>query len=264
MRITILGSGTSVGVPMVGCDCPTCRSSAPENKRLRCSVYVEHPGGKFLIDCSTDFREQALRYKMPRIDALLVTHPHADHINGIDDLRVYNFRQEGAIPVFCHNSTLQVLETRFDYCFNPIQIGGGLPHLDLREITPGQAFHLDGLEVMPIALKHGVLDVLGFRLGSRFAYLTDCSEVPQASLEQVRGVDVLVVDALRHTPHDTHFCLEEALAFSRKVGAAQTWFTHISCYLEHFETNAMLPPEAQLLRDGQVLEISDAPMGREK
>jgi phosphoribosyl 1,2-cyclic phosphate phosphodiesterase len=121
------------------------------------------------------------------MDALLVTHPHADHINGIDDLRVYNFRQEGAIPVFCHNSTLQVLKTRFDYCFNPIQIGGGLPHLDLREITPGQAFHLDGLEVMPIALKHGVLDVLGFRLGRRFAYLTDCSEVPQASLEQVRG-----------------------------------------------------------------------------
>lgn len=258
MRITFLGTGTSVGVPMIGCDCATCNDPRPENKRLRTSVYIEHPGGAFLIDCSTDFRQQALTHRMPHIDALLITHDHADHINGIDDLRGYNHMQKGPIDIYAAASVLETLTHRYAYCFNPTQIGGGVPQLNLRQISGGEPFELNGLTITPVPAKHGILDILGYRLGPRFAYMTDCSEVPGSSVELLQGVEVLVVNALRHTPHPTHFTLDQALEFSRRIAPKQTWFTHMTCHLEHFATNAALPPETQLLHDGQVIELPDA------
>ena len=258
MRITILGSGTSTGVPVIGCECDVCRSDAPENQRLRCSLYVEHNGGAFLVDCSTDFRLQALRYRLPRVDAVLMTHSHADHINGIDDLRIYCYHQNGAIPIYGNDDVIETFRTRFAYCFNPVQLGGGVPKLELREIESDQPFQLDGLKIAPIPVKHGNLDVLGFRLGREFAYLTDCSAVPESSLALLEGVRVLIVGALRHAPHPTHFSLDEALAFSRLVGAERTWFTHIACRMgDYFATNATLPAEAQLLHDGQIIETGE-------
>jgi phosphoribosyl 1,2-cyclic phosphate phosphodiesterase len=256
MRITVLGTGTSTGIPAIGCRCDVCRSDRPENQRLRCSLYVEDDGGaKFLVDCSTDLRQQALRYGIARVDAVLMTHDHGDHINGIDDLRAYNFLQDREIDVYGDAGVIKTFRSRFAYCFNPPQLGGGVPRLSLHPIEAGQRLHLEGLEVTPIRIKHGKLDILGYRLGSAFAYLTDCSGVPDESMPLLEGVRVLVVGALRPTPHPTHFSLDEALALSRRVAPEQTWFTHITCRMEHFATNASLPPDARLLHDGQVIEI---------
>ena len=264
IRVTVLGTGTSTGVPAIGCECEVCRSEAPENKRLRCSIYVEHASGNYLVDCSADLRQQALRYRLPRVDAVLVTHDHADHINGMDDLRIYNYLQGAPIHIHALEDVLETLRVRYSYCFNPTQIGGGLPRIQLRRIEPDRSFYpgrRDGdtggpsLKVTPIPVKHGNLDILGFRLGRDFAYLTDCSAVPDSSVALLEGVKVLVVSALRPTPHPTHFSLHEALEFSRLLAPEQTWFTHMTCSLEHFATNASLPPEAQLLHDGQVIEV---------
>ncbi len=256
MKITILGSGTSTGVPVIGCDCPVCRSDAPENKRLRSSIYVENGDDKILIDCSSDFRQQALRAKLPRIDAVFLTHDHADHINGIDDLRLFNFIQRNPIDLYAREDVVETVKRRYEYCFNPRQLGGGVPQLNLRPLLPGETVQLKSTAIQAIPIKHGILDIFGFRIGKRFAYLTDCSEVPESSVELLEGVEVLVVDALRKTPHSTHFSLSEALDFSRRIQPRQTWFTHIACRMDHFETNEELPDDAQLLYDGQVIEVN--------
>jgi len=261
MRITVLGTGTSVGVPVIGCRCEVCRSTAPENNRLRSSVYIEHAGGKLLVDCSTDFRQQALRYRIPRVDAVILTHNHADHINGIDDLRSFNFVQRSPIDLYATADVLHTVRHRYEYAFSPTQIGGGVPRLNLQEIDPARPFFIGGLRIVPVPIKHGVLDILGYRIGRNFAYLTDCSAVPESSVPLLEGIEILVLDALRPTPHSTHFSLSEALAFSQRIGPAQTWFTHITCKMEHFATNASLPPNAQLLHDGQVIEVEEGETG---
>lgn len=255
IEITVLGSGTSTGIPSIGCNCEVCLSDKPENKRLRSSIYIDHPSQKILVDCSSDFRQQALRYKMPRIDAVLLTHDHADHIGGIDDIRNYNFIQKEPIDFYASSATLATVRKRFGYIFEPTQIGGGLPQIRLHPVAGEKPFQLGDLEILPVPLKHGVLDIFGFRIGRRFAYLTDCSTVPEKSMAWLEGLDTLVVDALRPEPHSTHFSLDEALEFSRKVKPRQTWFTHMAHKLEHFATNAALPPEAQLLRDGQIFKV---------
>lgn len=264
MRITVLGSGTSGGVPTIGCDCAVCRSDAPENKRLRCSLYVEVPAigdvpeAKFLIDCSSDFRQQALRYRLPRIDAVAMTHDHADHMNGLDDLRAYNFIQRGPIDVYGDATVLATIRRCYDYCFNPKQIGGGVPQLRPRGIVARQAFRIGALEVTPVPIWHGQLPILGFRLGRHFAYLTDCSRVDEDAMDLLKDLRVLIVGALRPRPHPTHFSLDQAVAFSRRVAPSErTWFTHMTCNVEHFATNAALAPATQLLHDGQTIEVPD-------
>jgi phosphoribosyl 1,2-cyclic phosphate phosphodiesterase len=254
LRVHVLGSGTSVGVPVIGCDCPVCTSNDPRNKRLRSSIALEADGRRLLIDCSTDFRAQMLRDPLPRIDALLLTHTHSDHVGGIDDLRIFNYRQGEAIPVYSTPGFLDDLKARFHYAFDPLQKGGGVPHLDLCSVTPGVPFAAAGVPVLPVRIMHGKLPILGFRVGD-FAYLTDCSAIPPESESLLHGLDTLILSALRHTPHPTHFTLEQALEAARRLAPRCVFFTHVADELDHETTNRALPDWARLAHDGQVLEV---------
>ncbi len=245
-----------MGVPVIGCTCPVCRSADPHNKRLRSSVSLVVAGRHILIDCSVDFRQQMLRWPLPRIDAILLTHTHADHVNGIDDIRSYNFMQGGPIPVYTSAHSIADIRRRFPHCFNPIQNGGGVPRLDLHTIVAGRRFRAAGIDVMPLKIMHGRLAIMGFRFGS-FAYITDCSGIPPASQKLLAGVDTLIISALRHRPHETHFSLAQSLDASRKLGVRRAFFTHIADELDHEATNRSLPRWARLLYDGQLIRIQN-------
>jgi len=252
----VLGSGTSHGVPAIGCDCAVCTSTDPKDSRTRPSIYLETDRVRILVDTSTDLRAQALAYNIRRIDAILFTHSHADHVMGLDDVRRYNQMQEGPIPCFADAATLANLRQMFAYVFNPpTQIGGGLPQLQLREITGPWA--IEDVSIVPIPLWHGKLPVLGFRVGA-FAYLTDCNRIPDESWPLLTcdgGVRTLVLDALRHRPHSTHFSVGEAVDVVRRLGAERAYFTHISHDLGHTATNAQLPAGVELAYDGLVLTV---------
>jgi phosphoribosyl 1,2-cyclic phosphate phosphodiesterase len=263
LRVTVLGSGTSHGVPAIGCECDVCRSQDPRDKRTRPSILIEiAPGAapafagavrSILVDTSTDLRMQALATDLKRVDAILFTHAHADHVFGLDDVRRFNQIQKGAIACFADADTLASLRSMFAYMFQPPkQVGGGLPQLSLFSIAG--PFVLGGAEVVPVPLFHGKLPVLGFRIGS-FAYLTDCNRIPDASLALLVGVRTLIIDALRHRPHSTHFSVAEATAMAARIGAERTFFTHISHDLGHVATNASLPAGVQLAYDGLVIEV---------
>jgi phosphoribosyl 1,2-cyclic phosphate phosphodiesterase len=269
LRITVLGSGTSHGVPAIGCDCEVCRSSDPRDRRSRPSILIEIAAGprepvhlrqpfanavrSILVDTSTDLRTQSLANDVRRVDAILFTHTHADHVFGIDDVRRFNQMQKAAIPCFAAADTVTSLRRMFSYIFEPPkQKGGGLPQLSLRRLAG--AFSLGGIEIVPIPLFHGVLPVLGFRIGT-FAYLTDCSRIPDESFDRLDGVRTLIIDALRHRPHSTHFSVTEACEAAARIGATRTFFTHISHDLGHAATCATLPAGVELAYDGLVLEI---------
>jgi phosphoribosyl 1,2-cyclic phosphate phosphodiesterase len=248
-RVTVLGSGTSHGVPMIGCPCRVCRSSDPHDRRTRPSIYVEvDEGPAVLVDASTDLREQALTLGVTRVDAILVTHSHADHVMGMDDVRRFNVLKGGEIPLFASPATCRELRRIFQYVFEPpSQKGGGLPQLALHEIDG--PFGVGLLRVQPVPLLHGTLPILGFRMGG-FAYLTDASAIPDQAWPLLEGLDVLVLNALRHRPHPTHFSLAEAVAVAERLEARQTWFTHICHDLPHAETNRSLPAGMALAHDG--------------
>jgi phosphoribosyl 1,2-cyclic phosphate phosphodiesterase len=263
IRVTVLGSGTSHGVPAIGCDCAVCRSADPRDRRSRPSILIELDNGapspfaasvrSILVDTSTDLRTQALANDLRRVDAILFTHTHADHVFGLDDVRRFNQMQKTAIPCFADASTAASLRRMFSYVFEPPpQKGGGLPQLSLFALDG--PFSLGGVEVIPVPVFHGILPVLGFRIGA-FAYLTDCNRIPDASWPLLDGVTTLIIDALRRRPHSTHFSVDEAIAASARIGATRTYFTHISHDLGHAETNAQLPAGVQLAYDGLVLEI---------
>jgi len=254
-RVTFLGTGTSHGVPMIGCSCAVCRSTDPRDRRLRPSIYLAVDGGPaLLVDTATDLRQQALTYGLTRVDAVLYTHSHADHVMGLDELRRFNVLMQAPMPMYADARTAAELRRVFAYAFTPpAQAGGGVPQLDLREIAG--PFTVAGVAVVPVPLLHGRLPILGFRFG-RFAYLTDCSAIPEPSFELLQGLDVLVIDALRHRPHPTHFTLAEATAAATRIGAAQTLFTHICHDLPHADTCAGLPPGMALAHDGQVVDVA--------
>lgn len=264
MLATILGSGTSTGVPPIGCTHPTCLSDDPKNKRLRAGLLLrEGPGVPvetakcMIVDCGPDYRQQALAHRIDRLDGLLVTHSHFDHIGGIDDLRLYNFRQKHDLPLYANAETLADLRVRFHYIFDPPQQGGGVASLDLREIRPGEPFEFLGQRIVPIGAKHGILDVLGFRFGD-FVFVTDASEIPPESFKLMRNCRTLVLNALRPKPHPTHFSLDEAVDIAREIGAEHTYFVHMTHYLEHHETNARLPRGMELSYDGLQFEFEPA------
>ncbi len=250
----MLGSGTSVGVPTIGCQCGVCTSNDPRDNRLRPSVWVEFEGRSVVIDTTPDFRQQALRFRIDRVDAILFTHSHADHILGLDDVRPFNFRQKGPIPVYGTRETLASIQRSFSYIFHEGPSESSRPRLSVRELD-GEPFELFGARVTPIALEHGKGKALGFRLGG-LAYLTDHSEIPEDSLRLLEGLEVLFLDALRHKPHPTHSTVEKSLAYVERLKPERTYFTHICHELPHRETEELLPPHVRLAYDGLEVEVS--------
>ncbi|HXO18295.1 MAG TPA: MBL fold metallo-hydrolase [Thermoanaerobaculia bacterium] len=253
LRVTLLGSGTSTGVPVIGCTCRVCTSDNPRNRRSRPGLKLEMEGGVALVDTPTDLREQALRFGLPRLDAVLFTHSHADHIFGLDDIRIFNFRQRRPIPCYGSGATLKAIRRAFAYVFEETQEGGGKPQLDLIEIDA--PFHLLGREVVPVPVCHGSMEVLGYRLGS-FAYVTDCNLIPEASYRLLQGLDVLILDALRFRPHSTHFSVAEAAQAALRIGAGRTILTHLAHDVDYGAPEVELPPGVEFGYDGLAFEVA--------
>jgi phosphoribosyl 1,2-cyclic phosphate phosphodiesterase len=253
MKFTLLGTGTSTGVPSIGCDCETCTSDDPRDNRLRVSVLVEHAGLQVLIDTSSDFRQQALRHRISRLDAVLITHCHADHVFGLDDIRPLNFRH-GPLGVYANERAWVDLRRIFKYVFEPSHFGGGLPQVVPHTVVRGAPFSLaPGLTVTPLEVIHGRLPVVAYRFND-FAYATDLSEIPPDTLDGLRDLDVLVLDCLRiHNPHPTHLTLERALLYVEELRPRRTYFTHITHDVKHARDSARLPPGVEFAYDGLVI-----------
>ena len=256
MKITFLGTGTSNGIPMLACDCSICTSANPKNKRLRASVLItDDAGNNLLIDASADFRQQALRHNIKNIDTILITHVHADHVFGLDEMRRFNQIHKKNIPLYIKPEFDSELRQIFSYIYcPPLQLGGGVSQIVNHPATPGQSFTVGSLKITPIEVMHGVLPILGFRIND-FVYLTDCSEIPDSSYALLHGVKVAVIDALRQTPHPTHFSIDQAIAAAKRIGVEKAYFTHIAHNLEHEQTNAELPANLQLAYDGLEVQI---------
>lgn len=249
MRVTFLGTGTSVGVPAVGCECETCLSDDPRDKRLRTSVLLEDAGHTLLIDASTDFRQQALRIGLKQLSAILFTHAHADHCFGLDDARPIMFRT-GAIPCFATATTWEGLRRIYAYAFEPSP--SGVPRI-IPKVIDGD-FELFGLRVEPLTVMHGPLPVTAFRIGG-FAYVTDCNEISDEACARLRGLDVLVIDALRFKPHPTHLTLDQALNYIRRLRPQRALLTHISHDIKHTEASRHLPDTVEIAYDGLAVEV---------
>ncbi len=254
LKITVLGSGTSSGVPTIGCGCAVCTSADPRDSRLRPSILISTGGRNIVIDTTPDFRTQVLRAKVNRLDAVVYTHAHADHIMGLDDVRPFNYHQQGRIPIYAAPDTLRVIERVFSYVFVKRDVKTAIPQIDVNLINGGP-FDVSGLRFEPIPLKHGEEMILGFRFGDA-AYLTDHSEVPESSIAKLANLDVLFLDALRHKPHPTHSTVETSIATAQRVGAKRTFFTHICHDLPHEATQASLPPGIFLAWDGLEIEVN--------
>jgi phosphoribosyl 1,2-cyclic phosphate phosphodiesterase len=252
MRLTFLGTGTSTGVPTVACRCRVCTSTDPRDQRTRPSLLLEFDGRVVIIDTTPDFRQQALRAGFERLDAAVFTHAHADHILGLDDIRVFYFRQGEPIPIYADPTTMQSIRRVFSYIFEGTYKYGGVAKLDPRLIDG--PINLWGLRLVPVPVLHGDLPVLGFRFGQA-AYVTDFSTIPETSLPLLEGLEVLILDALRHKPHPTHSSLEQSLALVERLKPRQAFFTHIAHELGHQETNATLPPHVRLAYDGLRIDL---------
>jgi phosphoribosyl 1,2-cyclic phosphate phosphodiesterase len=254
MRLTILGTGTSMGVPVIGCPCVVCTSTDPRNRRLRTSALLEHRGTTILIDAGPDMRQQVLRQRVDHLDAVLLTHSHADHIGGIDDLRPFTMRDGRSLPIYGDAATLARVRYQFDYAFDPAPSLSTRPRLELCALEdPTQ---VGAVTVVPLDVRHGPHIITGFRFG-RLGYITDGKTLPAHTMERLRGLDVLIINALRYIDHPLHFTLDEAVAIVEQLAPRQAYFVHITHDLEHAAVNAALPSHAQLATDGQVIDIAD-------
>ena len=255
IHLTVLGSGTSSGVPTIGCTCEVCSSADPRDKRLRPSILLQYDGRNVVVDTTPDFRQQVLRARLNRLDAILYTHAHADHILGLDDVRPFNFRQKEPIPVYGTEDTLAGLRRVFCYAFDE-KVESMVPKLDLRTMdeTPFDVF---GLQFTPVRVIHGKGVVYGFRFASA-AYLTDHSEIPEESKAQLRDLDVLFLDALRHRPHPTHTTLSRAVELAEELRPKRAFFTHMCHDLAHERTEATLPSHIRLAYDGLEIDLEPA------
>ena len=252
MKLTFLGTGTSCGVPTIGCQCYTCSSQDPHDKRLRCSALIETETTRLLIDCGPDFRQQIMPLPFRKIDGILITHAHYDHMGGMDDVRPYC--QFGEINVYGDPLARQGMLEMLPYCFAEHRYPG-VPAIQLREIHKHESFRIGDLDIMPFEVMHHDLPILGYRIGP-LAYITDMKTIGETEIPYVEGCDTLVVNALREKPHHSHQTLAEAVSFARRINARQTWLIHSSHDIgRHAEVNASLPQNIQLAYDGQVVEV---------
>src|ERR1700682_2414133 len=253
LSITVLGSGTSVGVPTIGCHCAVCHSDDPRDRRLRPSILISYGGRNVLIDTTPDFRYQALRAGIERIDAILFTHSHADHVMGLDDVRPFNFRQGGIIPIYGSAETIGNIRRSFRYIFDEGETESSRPHLEVN-IFDSDPFELFGLEFQPLRLAHGSGVGHGFRFRDA-AYLTDHSDIPPESMSHLKNLRVLFLDALRHRPHPTHSTVARSLQSVEQLRPERAWFTHICHDLPHAVTEESLPPHVRLAYDGLKIDV---------
>lgn len=258
LTVTLLGTGTSTGVPVLGCQCDVCTSKDPRDTRTRCACHVRVGEMGILIDTGPDFRQQALRERIDRIDAVCYTHHHFDHVVGLDDLRPFFFENERTMPCYTHPDTAEVLRRNYDYIFGPNPYPGAA-NVEVQVVNgpfevPNRYHDSTPVPVDPILLYHGNTPVYGYRIGG-FAYLTDASTIPQASYDGLDDLDVVVLDALRPEPHPTHFSFDEAVAVARRIGARQTYFVHMTHNVRHAEANDRLPDDIQLAHDGLTVEV---------
>ncbi len=253
MKLTFLGTGTSTGVPSIGCECETCVSEDPRDKRLRVSIIIEHAGHSLLVDTSSDFRQQALRYGLKRLDGVLITHCHADHIFGLDDIRPLNFRF-GALGLYANERAWIDIRRIFKYIFEPSHFGGGLPQVIPHTVYPGAQFCLGRrLEITPLEVIHGQLPVMAYRFND-FAYATDLSEIPPRTMDALVDLDVLVLDCLRFKEHPTHLWVEKALDYVERLKPRRAYFTHMAHDVKHERDSKRLPEGVKFAYDGLVVE----------
>ena len=248
LKVTVLGSGTSTGIPVIGCRCAVCLSDHPHNQRTRCSALLSYGKYNILIDTSTDLRQQALREDIRRVDAVFYTHSHADHLHGIDDLRGFNLHTRKPIPLYGSEQTLMTIRNSFSYIFDKSEPTSYIPRLELHPID--KPVELFGLKMIPIPMQHGRMETFGYRCGP-FAYLTDCNIIPPASLKLLDNLELLILDGLRFTPHNTHFNIPQAIEMAQKIGAKQTLLTHLSHEVDHPVHDPQLPDGINLAYDGQ-------------
>ena len=250
LEILFLGTGTSHGVPVIGCDCDVCRSPDPRNQRTRSSILIRAKGLNLLVDTATELRVQAVREGLDRVDAVLFTHDHADHLHGIDDLRAFCQKHRMVIPLHGNEQTLATIRSRWSYMFQDLEFAQR--HLNvarLRLCPISRPFDIQGVEIIPVPVCHGATEILGYRIG-QFAYLTDCSDISEASIELLRGLDTLVIDGLRPRPHHTHFSLGQACLVVARLRPRQAFLTHLTHNVDHATTDATLPTGVHLAYDG--------------
>jgi phosphoribosyl 1,2-cyclic phosphate phosphodiesterase len=251
IRLTFLGTGTSTGVPAVGCPCAICASTDPRDKRLRASILLEWDGRAVVVDTGTDFRQQALRDGLERLDAVLITHDHADHIFGLDDIRPFNFRTRSAVPVYADARAWEGIRRVYEYVFRPASYGG-LPQFEVKVVDG--PFRLFGQLFEPVYVIHGRLPVVAYRFG-KGAYATDCNEIPDETVEALQGLDTLVLDGLRYAEHPTHMTIPKALRYIERIAPKRAYLTHMNHEVSHEAVSRDLPSHVQLAYDGLVLEV---------
>ncbi len=255
MKITFLGSGTSAGVPSIGCRCDVCCSGDTKNIRLRSSILIEHSNNNILVDTATDLRMQVLANNVRNINVVLYTHAHADHIHGIDELRSFNYIQKQRIPCYGSKETIDKIRNMFSYIFSnddEEMKGGFRPMLDVNIIS--SSFTLFDLKITPIKIFHGKMEITGYRFDD-VAYITDCSYIPGESMKALKGLDILILDALRFNPHPTHFSLDQAVEVARELKAKRVIFTHLTHHFDYNKVNEELPDHMELAYDGMVINI---------